>query len=327
MTTTAAAAQRPVTGPAAIEVAGLRRSYVTASRLDLLTGRRRPTATFEAVRGIDLTVARGEIFALLGTNGAGKTSTVELIEGLARPSAGTIRVLGHDPVVERARVRHRTGVVLQSSGFPPTLTVVEMARFWHGTLTNPGSAEQALHAVALDGRLDVPTAALSGGERRRLDIALAVMGRPEVLVLDEPTTGLDPESRRAIWALVKELVHDGTAVLLTTHYLEEAEELADRIAIMHRGRIAVEGTLADIVAAAPAQIRFARPAVLSLSDLALPGATVTADTTVLIETPDLQGSLARVLAWAEGVALNQLTARSASLEQVFLSIADTKELA
>ena len=309
----------------AIVVTGVRRRYATRSRLNLLTGRRDPTGYFEAVRGVDLRVGRGELFALLGTNGAGKTSTVELVEGLARPSDGSIRVLGHDPVAERTLVRHRTGFVLQSSGFPPSLTVAEMARLWHGTLSRPSDVGTVLQAVGLEGRADVETAKLSGGERRRLDIALAVMGNPEVLVLDEPTTGLDPESRRAIWALVQGLVQGGTAVLLTTHYLEEAEQLADRRAIRHGGVIARAGTLADIVADAPARISFDRPSGLALTDLDLGAARITASDQVLIETATLQPTLRAVLDWAGDIPLRRLDARSASLEQVFLAIADTKE--
>ncbi|MDO5533478.1 MAG: ABC transporter ATP-binding protein [Propionibacteriaceae bacterium] len=330
---------------AAITLSGVRRSYTTASRLGL-SGRRVATESYEAVRGIDLTVRRGELFALLGTNGAGKTSTVELIEGLAKPSAGEIRVLGHDPVSERARVRHRTGVVLQNSGFPSTLTVDEMARMWHGTLTRPLPVDDMLAAVDLADRATVETSKLSGGERRRLDVALALMADPEVLLLDEPTTGLDPESRRTIWGLITALVERGSAVLLTTHYLEEAEQLADRIAIMHEGVIAREGTLADIVADAPSRITFTRPEGLDLGALEVPGARVDASGqpstgtrlsgqrnngthagqrapgTVLIETPTLQDTLARVLAWAGDEPLGSLNARAASLEQVFLAIAD-----
>ena len=307
----------PVAAGDAIVARGLRRTYGSSR-----PGPGRTTEPFEAVKGIDLTVRRGEVFALLGTNGAGKTSTVEIIEGLAAPSAGTVRVLGHDPITERGRVRPRTGVVLQSSGFPPTLTVREIARMWHGTLTHPLPVDDVLSAVRLDARADIESAKLSGGERRRLDIALAIMGRPEILILDEPTTGLDPESRRNIWTLMESLVAQGTSLLLTTHYLEEAERLADRIAIMHAGRIAREGTLADIVADAPARITFAPPASLALSDLALPGATVTVGESVLIETRALQDALRRVLAWAGPTDLVGLDARSATLEQVFLSIAD-----
>ncbi|MFT3862332.1 ABC transporter ATP-binding protein [Micropruina sp.] len=309
----------------AIVATGVHCRYVTRTRLNLLTGRREPTGYFEAVRGIDLRVARGELFALLGTNGAGKTSTVELIEGLGRPSQGSIRVLGHDPVAGRRHVRHRTGVVLQSSGFPPGLTVGEMARLWHGTLSRPASPDAALAAVGLEARADVETAKLSGGERRRLDIALAVMGRPEVLVLDEPTTGLDPESRRAIWSLVRGLVEQGTAVLLTTHYLEEAEQLANRVAIMHAGLIARQGTVAEIVADAPARISFDRPTDLVLADLNVGLAHITASDSVLIETRCLQPTLRAVLDWAGDTPLRRLEARSASLEQVFLTIADGVE--
>lgn len=309
-----------------LTLSGVRRAYPTRTRFNLLTGRRVPVEWFEAVRGVDLRLGRGELFALLGTNGAGKTSTVELVEGLGRPSAGTIRVFGHDPVTERRLVRHRTGVVLQSSGFPPSLTVAEMARTWHATLTRPLPWAELLDAVVLADRADVEVAKLSGGERRRLDIALALMGDPELLVLDEPTTGLDPESRRAIWELIRARVAGGTSVLLTTHYLEEAEQLADRIAIMHEGVVAAEGTLADIVADAPARISFVRPPGLSLTDLDVPGASVTASDTVTLTTRTLQDTLRRVLTWAGDTQLAGLDARSASLEQVFLSIADTQEL-
>ena len=309
-----------------LTLTGVRRAYPTRTRLNLVTGRRVPVEWFEAVRGVDLRVGRGELFALLGTNGAGKTSTVELVEGLATPSGGSIRVFGHDPVTERRLVRHRTGVVLQSSGFPPSLTVAEMARTWHDTLTRPQPWADLVDAVALTGRADVEIAKLSGGERRRLDIALALMGDPELLILDEPTTGLDPESRRAIWDLIKARVAAGASVLLTTHYLEEAEQLADRIAIMHDGLVATEGTLAEIVAGAPARISFVRPSTLALTDLDVPGASVSASDTVTITTHTLQDTLGRVLAWAGGTQLAGLDARSASLEQVFLSIADTQEL-
>jgi ABC-2 type transport system ATP-binding protein len=201
-----------------------------------------------------------------------------------------------------------------------------MARIWQGTLTSPLPVDETLAAVDLADKLEVETANLSGGERRRLDIALSVLGNPELLVLDEPTTGLDPESRRHIWSLIRGLVRRGATVLLTTHYLEEAENLADRIAIMHDGLIVREGTLADIVAEAPSRISFVRPADLALADLDLPETTVTLTDRMLIETRTLQDTLARVLAWAGTTPLPQLEARSASLEQVFLSIADTEEL-
>ena len=211
----------------AIVLSGVRRSYTTASRRNLLTGRRVPTAEFEAVRGVDLTVHRGELFALLGTNGAGKTSTVELIEGLARPSAGEIRVLGHDPVAERGRVRFRTGVVLQSSGFPSALTVAEMARLWHGTLTRPLPVDAMLEAVDLAGRADVETNKLSGGERRRLGLARAILKRAPLLVLDEPTANLDPASERAMLDVIRQAAR-GRTTLIATHSPAVAA-LADRV--------------------------------------------------------------------------------------------------
>ena len=183
---------------------------------------------FEAVRGVTFSVRRGELFALLGTNGAGKTSTMEVLEGLAPPTRGTVRVLGCDPCRDRARVRRRMGIVLQEGGFPPDLTVAETGRMWAGTLSAPRPVPEALDLVGLGHRAGVAVRSLSGGERRRLDLAMAILGRPEVLFLDEPTTGLDPESRRRTWRLIRELLGAGTTVVLTTHYLEEAEELADR---------------------------------------------------------------------------------------------------
>lgn len=160
---------------------------------------------FEAVRGVSFSVGRGEVFALLGTNGAGKTSTVELLEGLAPPAGGRVRVLGHDPYTERAVVRPRTGVMLQEGGFPSDLTVGETARMWAGCTSGARPEAEALALVGLARRTDVRVKQLSGGERRRLDLALALLGNPEVLFLDEPTTGLDAEGRRDTWELVREL--------------------------------------------------------------------------------------------------------------------------
>ncbi|GGJ43329.1 ABC transporter ATP-binding protein [Streptomyces brasiliensis] len=235
-----------------IEVTGLRRVY---------------GGGFEAVRGIDFSVARGEIFALLGTNGAGKTSTVELLEGLAPPSGGRVRVLGHDPHRERAAVRPRTGVMLQEGGFPSELTVTETVRLWAGCTSGARPEREALALVGLTGRAGVRVKQLSGGERRRLDLALALLGEPEVLFLDEPTTGLDAEGRRDTWDLVRALRDGGTTVLLTTHYLEEAEGLADRLAILHEGRIATAGTPAEVTADRPSRISFGLPEGYFVGDL------------------------------------------------------------
>ncbi|ACQ79841.1 ABC transporter related [Beutenbergia cavernae DSM 12333] len=308
---------------------------MTTDALISATGAIRRYGTFEAVRGVDLTVRRGELLALLGTNGAGKTSLLELIEGLAPASGGTVRVLGHDPYRERGHVIPRVGIMLQEAGFASDLTVAETARMWAGTQTAPRPYRAALDIVGLAHRADVRVASLSGGERRRLDLALAVMGRPEVLFLDEPTTGLDPASRRATWDLVRDLLADGTTVLLTTHYLEEAEELADRIAVMHEGRIAREGTVAQIVATEPARVSFVvhdgagRVVDVRAADLPpLAGAVAPPDVArarVSVRTDELQDDLGTILGWAHerSYRLAELDARAASLEQAFLAIAGT----
>ncbi|WP_432019685.1 ABC transporter ATP-binding protein [Streptomyces sp. 1222.5] len=302
-----------------IEVTGLRRVY---------------GGGFEAVRGITFSVARGEIFALLGTNGAGKTSTVELLEGLAAPAGGRVRVLGRDPFRERAAVRPRTGVMLQEGGFPSELTVAETARMWAGCTSGARPEAEALDLVGLAGRRSVRVKQLSGGERRRLDLALALLGDPEVLFLDEPTTGLDAEGRRATWELVRTLRAAGTTVLLTTHYLEEAEGLADRLAILHEGRIAVSGTPAEVTAGRPARMSFELPDgyflgdLPPLADLGVCGHECDGRI-VRLRTTRLQRTATGVLTWAEraGVELGALDVRSASLEEAFLGIAGEREAA
>ncbi|WP_405898935.1 ABC transporter ATP-binding protein [Streptomyces sp. NBC_00727] len=285
--------------------------------------RRSYAGGFEAVSGVSFAVARGELFALLGTNGAGKTSTVEILEGLARPDGGTVRVLGHDPYAERARVRPRIGVMLQEGGFPSELSVTETVRMWAGCTSGARPTGEALELVGLGHRARVRVKQLSGGERRRLDLALALLGRPEVLFLDEPTTGLDAEGRRDTWALVRRLQEDGITVLLTTHYLEEAEALADRLAIMHRGRIVTAGTTAEVTAARPARIRFELPDGVPAARLPLELHAAAEGPRIEIRTHRLQDSLTELLRWAaeSDVALQGLDARSASLEEAFLDIA------
>lgn len=297
-----------------IEVRGLRRSYGTG------------TTAFEAVRGIDLVVEPGTVVALLGTNGAGKTSALEVVEGLAPPTDGEVRVLGLDPVADRAEVRRRTGVLLQTSGFPADLTVGETLRMWSATMTAPRPVEDALAELDLADRADVRVRSLSGGELRRLDLACTLLGEPEVVLLDEPTTGLDPESRRRVWDLVAGLRDRGCSVLLTTHHLEEAETLADRVAIMHAGRIVREGTPAQLGADHPSTIRFEGAAPAGMPDPAgLPAVSrvATDHGRTTIESHDLQATLTALLAAAAdgGVRLAGLEARSATLESVFLAIA------
>ncbi|GAB6940447.1 ABC transporter ATP-binding protein [Isoptericola variabilis] len=308
---------------------------MTSEPIVHVRGARRRYGTFEAVRGVDLDVHRGELVALLGTNGAGKTSFVELVEGLAPASGGTVRVLGRDPYRERRHVVGSLGIMLQSAGFSGDLTVAETARTWAGTLSRPRPVADVLAAVGLEHRADVRVASLSGGEKRRLDLALATMGDPELLFLDEPTTGLDPESRRATWALVQGMLDAGTTVLLTTHYLEEAEQLADRIAIMQAGRVVRTGSVADVVAAEPARVeavvrnetgRAVTPAVTDLPALAGVVGVPDVDRTgrLRLRTTRLQDDLLTLLQWADArrLRLDDLDARAASLEQAFLALDD-----
>lgn len=285
---------------------------------------------YEAVAGVDIRVRRGEVFALLGTNGAGKTSTVELLEGLANPTAGTVRVLGLDPVRDRAALRPRIGVMLQAGGFAKELTVAETCRMWRGCTPGARPADEVLAMVGLAARRNVRIKQLSGGECRRLDLGLALLGRPEVLFLDEPTTGMDPEGRKETWDTVKLLRQEGTTVLLTTHYLAEAEALADRVAIMRAGRVVAAGTPDEVVAAHPATISFELPVGLSPEALpALSGVSGMETTARLVrlQTDRLQTTLTEVLDWARDreVRLGRLDARSASLEEAFLAIAAEAE--
>ncbi|MFI6881107.1 ABC transporter ATP-binding protein [Streptomyces sp. NPDC050400] len=300
-----------------IDVTDLRRVYGDGTR-----------GSFEAVRGVSFSVGRGELFALLGTNGAGKTSTVELLEGLAAPAGGRVRVFGHDPYTERDQVRPRIGVMLQEGGFPSELAVAETARMWAGCTSGARPVGEALEMVGLGHRAKVRVKQLSGGEKRRLDLALALLGRPEALFLDEPTTGLDAQGRQETWELVRRLRADGTTVLLTTHYLEEAESLADRLAILHEGRIAAEGRVDEVVAAQPSHISFELPDGYFVGDLppldrlGVSGHEVTGRT-VRLRTDELQRAATGLLVWARdtGVELRRLDVRGASLEEAFLRIA------
>ncbi|QBS46484.1 ABC transporter ATP-binding protein [Nocardia sp. CS682] len=276
---------------------------------------------FEAVKGVDLRVAEGEVFALLGTNGAGKTSTLDMLEGLAAPSAGVVEVFGLDPRRDRAQVRAQVGIMLQSGGLPAELTVRETLEMWRGTCTDPTTADTVLAQVDLADRSGVRVGSLSGGEQRRVDMACALLGQPRLLFLDEPTTGLDPESRRGTWRLLADLKASGVTMVLTTHYLDEAEALADRIMIMHKGEVARTGTLREIVDGHPARIVFDHPG-LPLPQLR--DARIDAQARVTVDTYDLQGHLFELLGWARehGLQLGGLEARAASLESVFLDVAN-----
>ncbi|HCT15778.1 MAG TPA: ABC transporter ATP-binding protein [Corynebacterium nuruki] len=299
------------------------------------TGRKKDAYT--AVDGISFEVRRGEVYGLLGTNGAGKTSSLEVIEGLAAPTGGTVAIFGHDPKTDRDIVRPDLGIMLQNGGLPKELTVAETMRMWAGTCSTPRPTAEVLAEVDLTHRLTTRVGSLSGGEQRRLDLACALLNDPRVIFLDEPPTGLDPESRARTWELLADLKARGVTMVLTTHYLEEAERLADRIAIMHAGRIAVEGSLDDLVAAEGAEITATLPgngpgagpdALPHLPDTTgfpdFPGALVSRDGDRLrIQTTHLQRDAHRLLDWAaaQGITFDHFTARPASLERVFHRIA------
>ncbi|WP_036725049.1 ABC transporter ATP-binding protein [Patulibacter minatonensis] len=297
------------TNEKAIEVEGLRCAY----------------GSHVAVDGVDLTVRRGELVALLGTNGAGKTTTMETIEGHRAADGGTVSVLGHDPWKDRDEIRPRVGIMLQSSGFAGELTVLETARLWTRLRSRARDYDGALERLDLGHRRDVQVKQLSGGEQRRLDMAIALLGDPDVLFLDEPSTGLDPQSRRRTWDVIADLVTGGTAVLMTTHYMEEAEKLADRIAILDGGRIARSGTMAELVTGLQGTISFVLPdGVAAPHDL--PGLTGSMETArgevVVVTTAELQRDLAVLLRWADahGVALHRLQASEGSLDDVFAGV-------
>lgn len=217
-------------GTPAIEVAGLRKRY----------------GPKQAVDGLDLRVDRGEIVAILGPNGAGKTTTVEILEGYRHRDEGHVRVLGEDPQTAGRVWRSRLGIVLQGTNDLAEATVGELVRHFSRFYPDPRDPDEVIDAVGLREKVRTRARQLSGGQRRRLDVALGIVGRPELVFLDEPTTGFDPQARRSFWELVEGLRADGTTILLTTHYLEEAERLADRVVVVASGRVVAEGTPADL---------------------------------------------------------------------------------
>jgi ABC-2 type transport system ATP-binding protein len=280
---------------AAIAVTGLRKSY--GSR--------------EVLHGLDFAVEEGEVFALLGPNGAGKTTTVEILEGYRRRDGGSALVLGWDPALGGADFRARIGVVLQSSAVYPTLTVRETLELFAGYYPRPRSVTEVVGLVGLEEKADARVRTLSGGQLRRLDLGLALIGDPELVFLDEPTTGFDPEARRRAWDTVRGLRELGKTVLLTTHYLEEAHQLADRVAILRDGKIAATGSPAELLSAnGSVEIRFRRGGEL-----------------VVLHTDDPTRLLHEVTgqALAEGVELEELEVRRQTLEDVYLELVREEE--
>jgi len=291
---------------AAITVAGLRKSY----------------GSTEAIKGISFEVAEGEVFALLGPNGAGKTTTVEILEGYRRRDAGTVSVLGMDPESGGSRLRERIGIVLQECGFEELLTVEEMLARQAGYYPAPRPVEEVIDLVGLEDKARARVRTLSGGQRRRLDLALALIGSPDLVFLDEPTTGFDPAARRNAWDLVKRLGGLGKTVLLTTHYMDEAQYLADRVAVIAAGQLVAQGNPESIGGrdSGAALIRFMLPGGLPVS--ALPVRARLDGDHVVIESSDLTRTLHLVTGWAieRGVELRALTVSRPSLEDVYLEM-------
>ena len=285
---------------------------IDVDRLNLTYG------DFHAVKDLSFQVRRGEFYALLGTNGAGKTSTLEVVEGHRTATSGTVRVFGQSPADRRA-VRPRMGIMLQESGFSPDLTVRESVRLIGSLTQRADDLDRVLAVVDLTRKAGTRVSQLSGGEKRRLDFATAVWGTPELIFLDEPTTGLDIQSRDDLWAAVDRLREDGSTVVLTTHYLEEAQQRADRIGLMHKGTFHREGTVSELTRTLPAAIRFTLP----VPAPALPvQATQEADGKFLVQTFRLQEDLHSLLDWAgrHSVTLGDLEAGPTRLDDVFRAI-------
>ena len=271
-----------------------------------VTGLRKAYGSHEAVRGIDFEVPVGEVFGLLGPNGAGKTTTVEILEGYRRADAGEVRVLGIDPNTAGRDWRARIGVVLQSSAVYPGLTVRETLRLFAGYYPYPRDVEEVIELVGLAEKADGRVRTLSGGQKRRLDLGLALVGDPELVFLDEPTTGFDPAARRLAWEMIRSLRRLGKTVLLTTHYLDEAEQLADRVAVLREGRIVSIGTPAELTGGArETEIHYRQDGEAVVIRTAEP-------TRVLAE---LTGA-----AVTAGVELEGLSVRRPTLEEVYLAL-------
>ncbi|ACY97786.1 ABC transporter ATP-binding protein [Thermomonospora curvata] len=279
-----------------------------------------------AVDGLSLRAERGAITALLGPNGAGKTTTIEICEGYRRPDGGTVRVLGLDPLRDARALRPRVGVMPQSGGVPGTARAGEFLRLIAAFYARPLDPAALLERLGLSGHARTPFRRLSGGQQQRLSLAAAVIGRPELVFLDEPTAGLDPQARHAAWELVSELRRAGVSVILTTHHMDEAERLADRVVIVDRGRVVAEGTPAELTGA-ERQLRFrARPG-LGLDELlaALPPGSAAKESPAghyLIEGEVGPELLATVTAWcaSHGVMTEDLRIERRTLEDVFLEL-------
>ena len=281
----------------AIEVRGLRKSY----------------SALEAVRGVDFAIEEGEVFGLLGPNGAGKTTTVEILEGYRSRDAGDVTVLGHDPQRPGAEFRQRIGVVLQQAELWPNLTVQEVHRAFAGYYERPRDVDEVVELVGLADKREARVKQLSGGQKRRLDLGVALVGDPDLIFLDEPTTGFDPAARRAAWQMIRSLRSLGKTVLLTTHYLDEAEQLADRVAVMRHGQI----------------VRIGTPRELTSTDLEVEIRYRRDGEELLVRTPEPTRVLHELTreALARGEELERLEVRRPTLEEVYLALVEEEATA
>jgi ABC-2 type transport system ATP-binding protein len=281
-----------------------------------------------AVDGISLTIGDGEVYGLLGHNGAGKSTTVEILEGHRARTSGDVAVLGLDPASGGRELRDRIGIVLQSSAVEKELTVREALAFYGSCYRDRRPLIEVVEMIGLTEKVDARIGSLSGGQRRRLDLGLGIIGNPEVLFLDEPTTGFDPVARRQSWQLIEQLCAGGTTVLLTTHYLDEAEHLADRVGVLAGGRLVAEGTPAELMSVTPTStISFELPVGVDPVTLRVPATADVVGPVVRIETERPTAVLAEIAgaAAAAGHELVGLSVRRPSLEDVFLSLGDARE--
>ncbi len=290
--------------------------------------------SLHAVDHLSFTVARGELFALLGPNGAGKTTTIEILEGYRAVDSGTVRVLGLDPQRDARRLKLQMGVMLQADGVQPMLTPREVLRLYADFFPNSRDPEELLDQVGLAPAANTRCRRLSGGQKRRLALALAIVGRPAMLFLDEPTTGMDPQARLTTWDLIRALRDGGTTIILTTHLMDEAERLADRIAIIDHGRLLTIGTPQELVGAtAQGAVQLvANPGLPTAQLLALPGIhraqeVAPGSYALSVEAAAIPATLATLTAWLadQGVTLRELRVGDGSLEELFLRLTGSEE--
>ena len=307
-----------------LEAAVVARSAPVAEPAIRVTGLRKAYGGVHALDGVDLEVRRGEVLALLGPNGAGKTTLVEILEGHRSADAGDVSVLGFDPGRRERPFRERIGIVLQEAALDSLLTVREAIELYGAPYPDPRPADEIAALVGLSEKLDARADTLSGGQRRRLDLAVGICGDPELIFLDEPTTGFDPAARRQSWELIGGLRALGKTILLTTHYMEEAQRLADRVVVIADGRVIADGPPDALgrEAEQDAQVSFRLPADVDPLDLPLPGTVQRLGRSIAFHTPAPTRDLAPIVSWAtvRGIELEGLTVTRPTLEDVYLEL-------